>query len=218
MRTKRVGDHALLLLVDDPRSAVAVRNLVVDLASRPGQPGRAPLAAPVEIVPAARTVLVDGLPGPVAVERWQALLAGVSLHDYEAGRSDPPGEPVTIDVTYDGADLDVVARVWACSREAVVTRHTRTMFLVAFCGFVPGFAYCVAAEPFPEVPRREVPRERVPGGSVALAGEYCGVYPTATPGGWQLVGATSARLFDADRPEPALLSPGDRLRFRATSP
>ena len=218
MRSRRVGDHALLLLVDDPRSAVAATHLVVDLAGRPGQPGCEPLAVPVEVVPAARTVLLDGLPGPAAIDRWRMLLAERTLDDHDVRLSRSRREPVTVDVTYDGADLDVVATVWACSREAVVARHTGTMFLVAFCGFVPGFAYCVPAEPFAEVPRREVPRERVPAGSVALAGEYCGVYPIVTPGGWQLVGATRARLFDADRAEPALLSPGDKVRFRATSP
>ncbi len=86
---------------------------------------------------------------------------------------------------------------------------------MAFCGFAPGFAYCVPTEPLPEVPRRDVPRERVPSGSVALAGEYCGVYPTEMPGGWQLLGRTTAVLFDPGREEPALLVPGDSVRFQA---
>lgn len=120
-------------------------------------------------------------------------------------------------MTYDGADLDVVAEVWGCSPAAVVERHEHAVFLVAFCGFAPGFAYCVPVEPFPEMPRRDVPRERVPSGSVGLAGEYCGIYPAEMPGGWQLLGRTGAVLFDPGRDEPALLAPGDTVRFRAVS-
>ncbi len=122
-----------------------------------------------------------------------------------------------LETVYDGADLDVVATAWSCSAEAVVARHQQVAFLVAFCGFAPGFAYCVPADPLPEVPRRGVPRERVPGGSVALAGEYCGVYPAPMPGGWQLVGRTSAVMFDPGRDRPALLVPGDTVCFRAPS-
>jgi allophanate hydrolase subunit 1 len=212
MRTRTVGDHALLVLVDDARSAVSTRRLVLDLAADPGGPG---LPMPRDVVPAARTVLLDGLPGPGAVAQWRSQLAGAVLPVGDGSERAEHARQVTIEMTYDGVDRDVVATAWGCSREAVVDRHRRTVFLVAFCGFAPGFAYCVPADPLPAVPRRDVPRERVPGGSVALAGEYCGVYPTEMPGGWQLIGRTSAVLFDPDRTEPALLAPGDTVRFRA---
>ncbi len=95
-------------------------------------------------------------------------------------------------------------------------RHTAVDYLVAFLGFTPGFPYLVGLDPALHVPRRATPRTRVPAGSVGLAGSQTGVYPTASPGGWQLIGRTEAVLFDPDRDPPALLAPGDRLRFVAS--
>jgi KipI family sensor histidine kinase inhibitor len=118
-------------------------------------------------------------------------------------------------VRYDGDDLDVVARAWGCSTAEVIDRHTSTAYTVAFCGFAPGFAYCTSDLPLPAVPRRSEPRPRVPAGSVALAAEYCGVYPRTMPGGWQLIGTTGAVLFDPRRDRPALLAPGTTVRFEA---
>jgi KipI family sensor histidine kinase inhibitor len=214
MRTRQVGDHALLVIVDDPREAVAVRSLVLELARR-NPAGELP--TPLDVVPAARTVLVDGLPDARAVERWRRRLAGEPARRSDEGPVPPAARSHTIDVVYDGPDLDLVARAWRCSRDEVVARHRDAEFLVAFCGFAPGFAYCVARSPLPETPRRAEPRERVAAGSVALAGEYCGVYPAALPGGWQLVGTTAAVMFDAGRQPPALLAPGDTVRFRAAT-
>ncbi|MGH3446744.1 MAG: 5-oxoprolinase subunit B family protein, partial [Nocardioidaceae bacterium] len=111
------------------------------------------------------------------------------------------------------ADLDVVADSWSCSVDDVVARHQAATFTVAFCGFAPGFAYCTSDPPLPPVRRRADPRTEVPAGSVALAGEYCGVYPRALPGGWQLIGVTDRTLFDPEQTEPALLRPGDTVRF-----
>lgn len=207
MRTLRVGEHALLVAVGDPMSAAAVRRLVVELASG----ASSGLAVPAEVVPAARTVLIDGLRGLGEVEAWRTVLADAVPPD---GGADV-GRDVTLDVGYDGDDLAVVAQAWSCSAEAVVERHQQAVFRVAFCGFAPGFAYCLPTSPLPVVPRRDEPRARVPRGSVALAGGYCGVYPSDLPGGWQIIGRTSAVVFDPERAEPALLSPGDRVRFRA---
>ena len=92
-------------------------------------------------------------------------------------------------------------------------RTAATELTVAFVGFAPGFAYCTGLPPELAVPRLDRPRARVPAGAVGLAGEYTGVYPTASPGGWRLVGRTDARLWDTDRDEPALLTPGTRVRF-----
>lgn len=213
MRTRRVGRHALLVLVDDPAAALAARALVLELA---GPSADDPLPAPGDVVPAARTVLVDGLADSGAVEQWRTRLHGLALPARSLRDSVTSGrDEVRIDVVYDGADLGVVADRWGCSPEAVVARHQETRYVVAFCGFAPGFAYCAPMSPLPTTPRRSAPRERVPAGSVGLAGEYCGVYPRAMPGGWQLIGVTRADVFDPDRPEPALLMPGDAVRFRA---
>ncbi len=199
-------------MVDDPAAALSARALVLELAAPTSDD---PLPAPLDVVPAARTLLVDGLPDPAAVERWRSRLDGMTLPAASLPESGSSDEVVVVDVVYDGADLDVVADVWACSPQAVAARHEETPYVVAFCGFAPGFAYCTPVAPLPQIPRRTSPRERVPAGSVALAGEYCGIYPNPMPGGWQLIGATDAQVFDPDRADPALLTPGDRVRFRA---
>jgi KipI family sensor histidine kinase inhibitor len=160
-----------------------------------------------EIVPGEQTVLVDGVSDPDAA-------AGLI-----AGRTPPPdaeaaaGPLVELPTWYDGADLGLVARHWEVSSDEVIERHTGTEFRVAFCGFAPGFGYLTGLPAELAVPRLDTPRPRVPAGSVALAGRYCGVYPSASPGGWLLVGRTQRRLFDVDADPPAVLSPGTRVRF-----
>jgi allophanate hydrolase subunit 1 len=212
MRTRPVGQHALLVEVADTAAAVTVRAQVLQLAAETGASGLAP---PRDVVPAACTVLLDGLPGPTAVAAWRSRLGELGLP--ETAQSIVSGSrEQRIEVTYDGADVDVVARAWGCSPTEMIRRHQDVVFSVAFCGFAPGFAYCVPDQELPEVPRRDQPRDRVPSGSVAMAGEYCGVYPAEMPGGWQLIGRTPAVLFDPGRTEPALLAPGDRVRFVAS--
>lgn len=214
-----MGDHALLVLLDDAQSAAAVAGFMRDT----GAGGAAAhLSEPRDVVPAARTVLLDGLPDRAAVAAWAAWLAEAAPPS-DKGSGSPGlapviGRPVVIETVYDGADLAEIATAWGCSRDAVVARHEATVFVVAFCGFAPGFAYCLPRSPLPSVPRRVVPRERVPAGSVALGGEFCGVYPRPMPGGWQLLGATAAVMFDPQREPPALLTPGDAVRFRAVRP
>lgn len=127
----------------------------------------------------------------------------------------PPtaGEAVELLVRYDGEDLEAVARHSGLDAQEVVARHLRSEWRVAFLGFMPGFAYLTGGDPALRVPRRSSPRERVPPGSVALAGDYCAVYPAASPGGWQLIGTCDAVLFDPARAEPALLRAGQPVRF-----
>lgn len=120
-----------------------------------------------------------------------------------------------IPVTYDGPDLVEVARLTGLTVDEVVAAHTGTPWRVAFGGFAPGFAYLVGGDPRLQVPRRETPRTSVPAGSVGLAGEFSGVYPRASPGGWQLIGRTDAVMWDVDRDPPALLAPGATVRFEA---
>jgi len=132
-----------------------------------------------------------------------------------------PREPrlVTIAVRYggaDGPDLDVVAGLRGLRPSDVVDLHAGPTYRVFFLGFAPGFAYLGPLPAELVTPRRATPRERVPAGSVAIAGEQTGVYPFETPGGWQLIGRTEERLWDLDpdRRSPALLQPGDSVRFR----
>jgi KipI family sensor histidine kinase inhibitor len=167
-----------------------------------------------ELVPAARTILVTfAAPASTAVVRqW---LEQTAPHDAETSTAEDPGDIVTLEVDYSGQDLPEVARLLGVSEAEVVRRHQRCEWTAAFTGFAPGFAYLVTPENPLQVPRLAEPRTKVPAGSVGLAGEFSGVYPAASPGGWQLIGRTGARLWDAEREQPALIAPGTRVRFRA---
>ncbi|MFG3036408.1 allophanate hydrolase subunit 1 [Streptomyces sp. NPDC048330] len=161
-----------------------------------------------EVVPAARTVLLDGVADP---DRLAAELPGWEVGPLHAR----VGGTVEVPVRYDGPDLAEVAALWGVSVEAAVRIHTATEFRVAFCGFAPGFGYLTGLDERYGVRRRATPRTAVPAGSVALAGPYTGVYPRSSPGGWQLIGTTDVVLWDTARVPAALLSPGTRVRFTA---
>jgi len=164
----------------------------------------------VELVPAYRTVLIVADPGQAeALDELADRLPGLELPPAEA----VAGETVEIPVRYDGEDLHEVAGLTGLEPDEVVRRHTAPEYTVAFLGFSPGFPYLVGLDPALEVPRRDTPRTSIPAGSVGLAGNQTGIYPTATPGGWQLIGRTEVTLFDPARDPPALLAPGTRLRF-----
>ncbi|MCX6395349.1 MAG: carboxyltransferase domain-containing protein [Propionibacteriales bacterium] len=200
METRAVGQHALLVECADDAEVRATYALLRD---------RGALLGAHEIVPAARTVLVDGLEDPGAAAELMATWEPVPGH----ATAELPGRLVALPTRYDGPDLDEVARQWDCTTAEVVARHRSTSFVVAFCGFAPGFAYCTGLGPELAVSRRPDPRPRVPAGAVGLAGEYTGVYPTSSPGGWQLIGTTSAALWTPDAADPVLLTPGTRVVF-----
>ena len=125
-------------------------------------------------------------------------------------------DPIEIPVEYggaDGPDLDAVAAYAGCSVAEVIKRHSERIYRVYMLGFVPGFAYMGRVDPSIAAPRHRVPRERVPAGSVGIAGLQTGVYPVESPGGWQLIGRTPTVMFDADRTQPSLLKAGDLVRF-----
>ncbi|GBE63637.1 allophanate hydrolase [Mycobacterium sp. MFM001] len=199
------GDRALLLEFDS-----AVEVLAATAALR-----EAALPGVVDIVPASRTVLVK-----LAAPRYQGVvrhrLRGLPV-DTDAVETAPPDGniDVVIDVVYDGADLAEVAEHTGLSTAQVVNAHTSTPWRVGFAGFAPGFAYLVGGDERLVVPRRSEPRPSVPAGAVGLAGEFSGIYPRRSPGGWQLIGHTDAVLWDIDRPNPALLTPGMWVQFRA---
>jgi KipI family sensor histidine kinase inhibitor len=201
MRVRAVGADALLLEVDDPAAWFAELRRRRDAGE----------LAVVDIVPGARTVLLDGLADPDgaadAVRGWSP-----------APTAHQDGPLVEIPVVFDGPDLTEVADLWRVDPAEVVRRLTRTPFHAAFCGFAPGFAYLAGLPDEFAVPRRDTPRPRVAPGSVGLADTYAGIYPTPSPGGWRLVGRTDVTLFDANRTPPALLTPGTRVRFVATQP
>ncbi|HET7477011.1 MAG TPA: allophanate hydrolase subunit 1 [Dermatophilaceae bacterium] len=206
MRLLPFGPGALLVEVADDAQ---VRGLYAHLL-------RARVAGQlyaVDVVPAARTVLVDGLRGPDDTAAARAAVVGWDGLSVPA--ASVPGDVVVVTVRYDGADLAEVARVAGLTVEEVVRRHADADYEVAFCGFQPGFAYLTGLPERLRLPRRAVPRTHVPAGSVAVAGEYAGVYPRAGPGGWHLLGRTGLVLFDPAREPAALLAPGMRVRFEA---
>ena len=194
--------HDAVLLEVPAQLVLPTYDAVLGLLSRRGD------VSARDVVPAARTVLVDGLRGLTAVE----LAEAVRSVQPDAERSHQE-QVVEVPTRYDGDDLAEVARLWDMTEPEVVATHTATSFQVAFCGFAPGFAYCTGLPEALHVPRRATPRSRVPAGSVGLAGEFTGVYPRASPGGWQLLGRTDIVLWDSDADPPATLTPGSAVRF-----
>ncbi len=195
-----MGDHGLLVELPGLAEVLSVQ----------AQLQAEPTEGQVDVVAAATTVLVT-VQEPQQV---QALVARLALID--------PSVPVeqedalvAIEVQYDGADLAEVSATTGMSEEAVVAAHTGSPWIAAFGGFAPGFAYLTGGDQRLEVPRRASPRTAVPAGSVALAGAFSAVYPRESPGGWQLIGHTDAVLWDTGRAEPALIRPGNRIRFTA---
>ncbi|WP_314505699.1 urea amidolyase family protein [uncultured Microbacterium sp.] len=196
-----MGEHALLLEVDTLQDATDLHRRL-DAARPPGV---------VDLVPAARTVLVRVDP-PLTLAAARAWIAATTTDS--ASLPLATADLVELEVTYDGADLAETAALLGMTAEELVRRHTGAEWTVAFTGFAPGFGYLVSPDwPF-DVPRLLSPRTRVPRGSVGLAGGFTGAYPRETPGGWRLIGTTSAPLFDVDAASPALLAPGTRVRFR----
>lgn len=197
------GDQALLLQFDSTAEVLAWAPALHD-AAIPGV---------LDIVPAARTVLVK-LDNPrlqgVARRRLHKMRVTAAAQAPTDRRAD-----VVIDVVYDGPDLAEVAAHTGLTTAEVIDAHTSTMWRVGFSGFAPGFAYLVEGDPRLRVPRRSEPRTSVPAGSVALAGEFSAIYPRQSPGGWQLIGHTDTVLWDLERPNPALLTQGMWVQFRA---
>jgi KipI family sensor histidine kinase inhibitor len=206
------GDQALLLEFDSTAEVLAWAATLRE----------AELLGVLDIVPASRTVLLK-LAGPRYQAPTRQRLAKLSVTAEALAEASAPitgRADIEIDVVYDGPDLDEVARLTGMTPDQVVAAHTGTAWRVGFGGFAPGFAYLVGGDERLDVPRQSEPRTRVPAGSVALAGEFSGVYPRESPGGWQLIGRMAkdaAELWDVDRDPPALLRPGMWVQFRAVS-
>ncbi|MDF2975310.1 MAG: Allophanate hydrolase 2 subunit 1 [Actinomycetospora sp.] len=208
MEVLPVGPEALLVDLDGLDAVAAVGAALRDALSRGELPGV------VDVVPAARTVLVTAPGAREALPGVRSLLAGV---DTTAVPERGAAGTVELDVHYDGEDLELVARDAGCDVDEVIARHTGATLTVAFGGFAPGFAYLAGLPESLQQPRLDTPRPRIPAGSVGVAGEFGGVYPRTSPGGWRLLGRLTAdapTLFDPDRDPPALLQPGTTVRFR----
>lgn len=200
MRFYPVGAAALLVELDDMAAVLALHAEIERRRAR----GWAPSL--VDVIPAARTILLDGVPDQAAAEQE---LSGWDVRPAAA----PDGPVVEIPCRYAGEDLAAVAASWRVTEREAARIHAGTEYRVAFCGFAPGFAYLSGLSEELAVPRRPTPRTSVPAGSVALAGVYTGVYPRSSPGGWQIIGSTGAVIWDVSRDPPALLTPGTRVRF-----
>ena len=205
MRIKAAGSSALLVCLDESEQ---VTGLYRELR-------RDPPSGYVDAIPAAETVMVVFDPArtqAAAVSTWlESAAERATVHEVIADQ----GPVVAIPVVYDGPDLTDVASRIDLSVEEVVRRHAAGEYVVAFCGFAPGFGYLTGLDPALCLPRRTVPRTRIPAGSVAVADRFTSVYPSNSPGGWHLLGRTTTVMWDLDRQPPALLAPGTRVRFEA---
>lgn len=203
MRSRRYGERDVLVDVSDVDAA---HLLAAQVRRRPGV---------LDVVPAARTLLVrcDGEASALAVTRDLAHAAEPVVEGRGA-----TGRTVVIEVVYDGDDLADVASATGLSVDDVVEHHTRATYRAAFAGFAPGFVYLEGLDPALATARRAEPRTRVPAGSVAIAAAMTAVYPRASPGGWNLIGRTPTVMFDLGRERPALVEPGDLVRFVAVAP
>ena len=168
-------------------------------------------AAPIEVVPGARTVLLT-FADPVHLADIESILEELAT---ATGSPDDSNVIIEIGVDYDGEDLESVAHETGRSIDEVVEAHTTALHTVDFCGFAPGFAYMSGVPDWLHVARLATPRTKVPAGSVAIAAGWSAVYPGASPGGWRLIGRTDVVVFDPDRSAPALLPPGAKVRFVA---
>lgn len=211
MRIARAADRAFLVVFDDAitrDAGIAVRGLHAWLRSEP-------LDGQVDLHPAYSSLLVRFDPlavDPDALQRALAVrVAGL------AGRGAAPGRTIEIPVRYggeNGPDLAEVAASCGLSETEVVAMHAGATYEVRFLGFSPGFPYLEGLPPALATPRRATPRIRVPAGSVAIGGAQTGIYPLASPGGWNVIGRTRLPVFDPAGEDPALLAPGDVVRFR----
>jgi len=196
---RAVGTRAVLAELSGTQDVLALQALLLEN----------PLPGQQDVLAAAETVLVKA-DSPASARRIGARLLQLDL----TTPTHRDGGLVVLDTVYDGEDLAEVGTLTGLGADGVIAAHSGQIWTVAFAGFAPGFGYMVGENQALEVPRRSSPRTAVPAGSVALAGNYSAVYPRSSPGGWQLIGRTNAKMWDLDREQPALASPGHRVQFR----
>ena len=209
-RFLHAGDRALAVELGDdisPETNRAVRDLLVSIEDRT-------LDGITDLVPSYRSILVHYDPLVIDLPRLEEELAALQASVSAGGVSEP--RCVLIPVLYGGdagPDLEHVARHNRLSIKEVVEIHTGTQYRVYMLGFSPGFPYLGGMSERIETPRLDTPRTAIPAGSVGIAEKQTGVYPTESPGGWQLIGRTPLAFFDPSAEPPCLLEPGDFIRF-----
>ncbi len=202
MKIHAYGDGGIYIdleMDDAPDRAVRTRTVAASLRHR---------------LPDADVVIGAGSLAVFGVGGWDDLDSVVldAMHEPEGAHVEP--RTYELQAIYDGPDLEEVARLTGHSVAEVVALHSEREYTVELIGFLPGFAYLAPLDPRLVVARRASPRPRVPPASLAIAGSYTGIYPLGSPGGWQLIGRVfGVALFDPQRDPPALLQPGDRVRF-----
>ncbi len=210
-----LGDSAICVQVDGPPLAANARIHRLAAAVR-----NARLPAVRDVVPGMCALVVHVDPRHADLDRLESVIRAAATMEPGPAGTGGEGEAaaaiVEIPVTYGGAvGVDLAEVAAACSMDAaeVCRRHAQPEYVVCFTGFLPGFPYLGLLDPALRLPRRATPRSRVPAGAVAIAGEYAGIYPASSPGGWHLIGHTTLSLFDLDADPPARLAPGMRVRF-----
>jgi len=205
-----VGDCALTVEVGDdiaPEINAVVRALTLALEQQK-------IPGVRECVPTYRSLMVLYDPTAILFHELieQIKQAETSLPSF----APPPARIIEIPVRYGGefgADIGTVAAHNHLSEDDVIALHSGRDYLVYMLGFTPGFCYLGGLDERLETPRLEVPRPRIPAGSVGIAGKQTGIYPIDSPGGWQLIGWTPLRMFDPQREPPVLVNAGDVVRF-----
>ncbi len=208
-RISRVGEETWLVELE-PRLDVAINERILTVADGLE---RLALLGIRDIVPAYASLAVHADPDRVDVAGLTDVLDALLAAGATAA---VPHRTHDIPVCYApeyGLDLDAVSRASNCAPDEVVTRHARVEYRVFMLGFLPGFPYLGLVDERIAVGRLPTPRPAVPAGSVGIAGRQTGIYPTESPGGWQIIGRTPVRLFDAAADAPPLVRPGDRVRF-----
>ena len=209
LRAHPLGDSAVTILFGAERSTELLR--MVHSAARSLEAAKIPHVE--DVVPAylALTVFYDPL--HVSYEEISATLMAACDRATHSSSKSAQSREHRIPVRYDGMDLEAVATSTGLSVEEVIARHSRRTYTVDLLGFVPGFAYLSELDASLQLPRRAQPRPRIAAGSVAIAAAQTAVYPLDTPGGWHIIGSTQTVMFDPTRNAPALLAPGDTVRF-----
>jgi len=217
VRIAPMGESALLVVLGEVIDRELAARARAIAAAIEAAPGRGSFGRPVT---AYASVLVPF--DPLALSIDEAIRAVAAIVDTAGGAGagdvagQAPGRLVEVPVRYGGAggpDLEDVARLHGLRPSDVVELHASVEYEAFFLGFAPGFAYLGPLPASLVTPRLDVPRPRVPAGSVAIAAEQTAIYPTDTPGGWRLIGRTELRPWDVSRDPPALILPGDRVRF-----
>lgn len=201
MKVRPMGDGAFLVETGSAAAAQELRRVLLE---------EAPMGLR-QLIPGQDSLLVAADPLLTDLDALARRLPELARRPAQSGAP----RQHEIPVRYDGADLAAAARRLGMEAAELVRRHTAALYTVAFLGFAPGFPYLTGLDPLLRLPRRADPRTQLPAGSVAVAGEFCGIYPDATPGGWNVLGRTEVRLFYPSRGSPALFTPGDRVRFKA---